>query len=464
MTPDMALTCFYVHSLSMGYGRFGTNLARALKDLGVDVYDDMPMPQENRRSHEHNIGSRSKACKAVMWASVPTHARGWWKNQHTTISTMWESSRLPESFRETMHHFDQVVVPSRQNQKLFSKYHPNVAFIPLGIDPSWWYPVARPALRERFTFLIGGSGPRKGTDLAHKAFRAAFQTWPKDGPVPYLTMKNPRSEPFYGDRVEIIGGKLAAEAEVDLYASAHCYLQPSRGEGFGLQPLQAMAQGCPTILTAAHGHDAFAHLGMGLSTTMAKSSYFIYGDAGEWWEPSLDELVDHMRWVYDHYDEALSNAAQSAKVVAEEFTWRRCAERYVELLGSLLTTPLEDPGEWFEPERKRYLVITTRDWRCDVAGTGYQFHAGQRYWEVADVKRILFEADLLDPACLTSYQRMDRSEAPYEDHDVGLTQGQIEEMGEYSASRNYCRLCHQRLGSGELRADVIEREMEAAER
>jgi Glycosyltransferase len=444
----MELNCHFVHSRSMGYGRFGSSIVEALTALGVDVYDDMPMPDEARRAHEHNVGARRKLCRVTLWMSVPTHARGWWSNQYPVCYTMWESSGLPESFRETLHQFAQIVVPSRQNQELFSRYHPNVAFVPLGIDPTWWHPLLRPPLGSRFTFLIAGAGPRKGTDLAYKAFRAAFSTWPKDGPIPYLVMKNPRSEPFYGERIEIIGGKISAQAEVDLYASAHCYVGPSRGEGFGLQPLQAMAQGCPTILTAAHGHDAFAHLGLPLSTTMAKSAYFIYGDAGEWWEPSLDELVDHMRWVYANYDEAVAMARTSAEVIAAEFTWRRAGERLIDVIGmDRLTTPLADPGEWFTPERKRYLVITNRDWACDIAGTAYQFRQGERYHELADVKRILYEANILDPACLDP------------DDDTGLTESQLAEMKDYSASRSFCRACGQRLGSGEQRADVIEREL-----
>ena len=62
--------------------------------------------------------------------------------------------------------------------------------------------------------------------------------------------------------------------ELDLYRSCHAYLQPSRGEGFGLQPLQALALGRPTILTNAHGHASFAHLGIPLDSTMQKAAYF----------------------------------------------------------------------------------------------------------------------------------------------------------------------------------------------
>ena len=186
-------------------------------------------------------------------------------------------------------------------------------YVPLGVDTERWVYVPRTMPTTRFNFLIGGRGQRKGTDLAYKAFRKCFpnNSWPEDMPVPYLILKSPRPEDHYGDRIENVGGYLDGPDERDLYASAHCYLAPSRGEGFGLQPLQAMAQGLPTILTAADGHEAFAKYGMGLSSKLEKAGYFIYGD-GEWWEPDFDELCDTMLWTYYNYAEAVEMAKTNA--------------------------------------------------------------------------------------------------------------------------------------------------------
>lgn len=439
----LALNLNYVHGESIGYGRFGINLAAALSALGVEVYDDMPQPDWARRDHEDPVGHRRGRCHVVCWVSTPTHARGWWSDQYPVISTMWEASQLPESFRENLHNFAKVLVPSNQNLELFSRYHPDVEMVPLGVDPKVWRYVPRTPPDATFRFLIGGSGPRKGTDVAYKAFRAAFPDRHRDGPTPVLVMKNPRAEPFYGPNIEIISGRIPAEAEIDLYASAHCYLQPSRGEGFGLQPLQAMAQGCPTVLTAAHGHDSFAHLGLGISAALTKSAYFIYGDAGDWWEPNFDELVDQMRWVYDNYDQAVVDAAISAEVIADDFTWENTARRTVVAIGTdqLETSPGD--GDWFTPEARLYSVVTNRDWKCDVAGTSYYFRKGVEYRESADVKRILHEAEILDPVCLDGT-------------DTGLAPSQVAELAAYSAKHSFCPTCHQQLNTQPTRADVEE--------
>lgn len=418
----MQINLNYVHAEGIGYGRLGVKLAECLTEAGVEVYDHMPVPEGVVYDVKGAEGRHPGTAHDICWVSVPTHAAGWWSTQRRSIFTMWESMRLPEQFRESLHNFDVVMVPSDQNVELFGRYHDNVQRVLLGVDPAEWHYVERTEPGMFFDFLIGGSGPRKGTDIAFDAFKAAFPTADGSGPIPRLIMKNPRGEDFAFDgRVQVIGGKLPAEEEQALYASAHCYLQPSRGEGFGLQPLQAMAQGCPTILTDAHGHESFAHLGYGISAEAGPASYFIYGDAGEWWEPNVDELVDAMRFVYANYDQACADAKVAAEIVAEDFTWANTAEQFMGCLG--LGQPFT-PGEWVEPSLLKYRIRVTQEMRCDIAGRRLIFEAGKDYYDLADVKRIFAEAGILDPDCIS-------------DEDGGLTDEQVARLGKATAERQH---------------------------
>lgn len=433
---EMSMHLLYVHSTSIGYARYGVKLAEALKKLGVDI-DDTLDPSSIPRN-------------LTCWVSTPTHAQGWFKSQHTVLSTMWESMSIPESFREGIHNFDQILVPSEQNLELFSRYHDNVAKVPLGVDSKEWMYRKRQAPTSRFVFLIGGSGPRKGQDLAYQAFRKVFKTWPSSMPVPILQFKSPRPVDYVGERIEHIGGRISDEAERDLYGAAHCYLQPSRGEGWGLQPLQAIAQGCPTILTDAHGHAEFAYLGYGISAKPTKSAYFIYGDAGDWWEPSLDELCEQMEYVYYNYGAACEFAEMTSAAAHRQFTWDKCAERFVKAIGHRhFEREYHGDGTWIKPDIKRFLVRVLIPWACDVAGDQYQFVPGKDYWEIADVKRILYEARhgnelVLDPSCVVLNAETDPTV------ECGLTLKQLESFGGYSAKAEFCQSCHQKLGSGEL--------------
>lgn len=440
----MQINLSWVHNSEIGYGRLGNELAKALTSIGVEVHDGLPTPTD----------ASGTITGTACWVSVPTHAKGWWKCQRPVMFTMWEATNLPPAFRETMDEFETILVPSQQNVDLFSQYHPNVKLVTLGVDPADWHLTPRQRPRRFFDFLIGGSGPRKGTDLAFKAFGDAFpnNSW-GNGPVPRLIMKNPRGEKqFFGDRIERVTGRISAEEEIATYERAHCYLQPSRGEGFGLQPLQAMAQGIPTILTGAHGHASFAHLGHALDSTLVKADYFIYGDAGDWWEPDYDQLVERMRWVYENYDAALAHAHKGSEVVAKEFTWTRCAEHFVEALGDLPPAKIVPDGTdgWYVPTRKQFPIILSRPYTADIGGHVYQWEKGKTYYESSDVKRILFDLNVLDPACLVG------------EMDVGLAPDQVEQIPDYTGRHAFCHSCHQQLNSGIQQADVLLAEEAAA--
>lgn len=442
----MQLNLNYTHSENIGYGRLGVKLAQALEAKGVEVFTHMPPPDGVTFDVVGAQGRKAGTASTACWVAVPTHATGWWSTQQVAIFTMWEAMRLPESFRENLHQFDVILVPSEQNVELFSEYHDNVQLVLLGVDPTEWHYVERQDPGRYFNFLIGGSGARKGTDLAYRAFLAAFPTADGSGPIPKLVMKNPRGEAFHHDRVDLITGKIPPDEEQALYADAHCYLQPSRGEGFGLQPLQALAQGCPTILTDAHGHASFAHLGYGISSTPKVSEYFIYGNAGEWWEPDFDELVDQMRWVYDNFGEAKEKAKVASAVIAQDFTWANTADQF---LAAVPDAGPFVPGEWIQPEPLRFRIRVRRHIKADIAGRRVIMDPGVDYWEMADVKRILWESGDLDPTCVQD--------------DATITLAQMEARGLGKREADYCVSCGQRYGTGLTKADDLVLEQSAGD-
>ncbi len=152
-------------------------LAAALQARGMAIFDDLGVgPLTVNTSDEieaanaieldieNFAGRRSKRTNAVCWASTPSHAGWWYKVQHTSIITMWEARKLPEPFRENLHEFDTIVVPSEQNVELFSQYHPNVKCMPLSVDPVEWNYTPRQS-GAFFNLLIGGSGLRNGTAI-----------------------------------------------------------------------------------------------------------------------------------------------------------------------------------------------------------------------------------------------------------------------------------------------------------
>jgi glycosyltransferase involved in cell wall biosynthesis len=445
----------------------GVKLAEAIERQGVDVFDDLPNPQGSgaQKFIPHTNG-KSATCGHVSWLSTPGHYRGHWQGQTTSLLSMWESNLLPEPFRESLDVFDTIVVPSQQNVDLFSRYHKNVKFVPLGIDPDQWYQTPRPTLDEpHFTFFISGGGYRKGSELVIDAFRKVFDSRVPDGPAPRLFVHSAKASDFPKDeRIHLITGKLTDDEERALYAMAHCYVQPSRGEGFGMRPLQAIAQGCPTIATNAHGHAAFGHLityplGWTLQETPPQS--FHHGPAGSWWEPNFDELCQAMEDVYLHYNWALSRARLNAQLCAQQFTWDKTATRYLNAIGrENLELPDVEPTQWIEPVARRYLVRVNSTRFFEVGGMQYLLEPGKDYFEPADVKRVLFDGGHLDLACLPQNMRIDTGEdgpgIPMTMLETGLTPEQLADIPNYTGAHAMCPTCTQRLNTNPMTLEEMD--------
>lgn len=446
---DRQLNFTYLHSNKIGYGVHGLATHRGLTNIGIDVYDAITGSGDNDIA-----GKRAGICKDALFLTIPTHVNGWWEGQRAHIFTMHEGTEVPESFRDNLDHFETLMVPSQACVEAFSNYHTNVKYVPLGVDSATWRYRRRNHEDMWFNFMISGMGNRKGLDLTHKAFLKVFRGRKTDGPIPRLIMKIPKNvgeEKFYGENVTIINGYMSKADEVSLYETIHCYVQPSRGEGWGMQPLQAIAQGIPTILTNAHGHVPFAKYGYGLSATKVKTEYLaMYGRSGDWWEPNFDELCAHMEWVYDNYAEAERKAEINSASAIQEFTWENSALKIVEAIGgsAQLRERFETlPTKWVSPTgNRRFRLITNRNYRADIGGIVYMFLKGKEYWELADVKRVLFESGVLDPASL--------------DDGAGLSEGQLALMNDYRADHQACPTCGRGGEDDPIRIQSDERDLQ----
>lgn len=371
---------------SAGYGTMNHYFARELARLGVtDVAYD---------------GINGKVDPVILFGAPPPHVRKWWKGQRTVLATMWETLNIPATFRCKLDNFDTLIVPSEQNLDMFSEYHPDVRYVPLGVDTDIWH--YTPRKHEKiFTFFSMANSARKGNNLLTKAFRAVFGD---GGGVVQLVVLDPRLHVRGGRGIVPIHRHLPEAELIALYEMANCYLAPSRGEGFGFQPLQAMAQGCPTILTDAHGHAQFAHLGIPIPAGVSDSYGFVHSDAGQWWEPDFDALCGAMKDVYEHYADACSYAAFNARRVAEEWSWKLPGHILLDQLGDL-SGPMIDKTVEVVPEQRLYLLRVTRPCPCTIGGVEYHFKPGVDYHEYSDVKRVIYESGYLDTSCIDNKEQ-----------------------------------------------------------
>ena len=265
----------------------------------------------------------------------PHMVKGWWDGQYRVLFTMWETDELPPSMWELFPQYDQILVPCKHNVDLFSKYHDNVAMVPLGVDTDLWSTRSRKPGKKPFRFLAGGSHwKRKGLDIVLEAFQhitgdVELHLKCKDdivGGVPAI------SHP----RVFIHNQVMTPEEERDFYWSMNCYLAISRGEGWGLMPHQAIHAGLPTIISDTSGHKEFAQYAHAVIPTVAVPSQEerLY-NIGNWDEADLDVLIQEMQTIVDQWSKVPVPSPTP-------YTWDYAADQLLAALpkGKPLTTKI----------------------------------------------------------------------------------------------------------------------------
>lgn len=125
----------------------------------------------------------------------------------------------------------------------------------LGVDPFWGTAPAEASPKVPYLLFVGNLKPHKNLSGALDAFAALC------GHIPHSLVVLGKREGFLtgdgaaqrralqlGERVRFTGQVSDAELR-QYYAHADALLLPSFYEGFGLPPLEAMAAGCPVIVS-----------------------------------------------------------------------------------------------------------------------------------------------------------------------------------------------------------------------
>lgn len=187
-----------------------------------------------------------------------------------------------------------------------------ITVTPLGVDPAWAEPAGPPlpGLPAEYVLAVGTLEPRKGLDV----LLAAYRELPAAPPLVLVGAAGwgEALDAAHLDPSRVIRpGYLTDEQVRAAVAHATLLAFPSRYEGFGLPPLEALAAGTPVVAS---------DLPVTREVLGRHASYAPAGDA-----PALAAaLADALA----HPPGAADRAA--AREYAATFTWSRCADRTVD--------------------------------------------------------------------------------------------------------------------------------------
>ncbi|MFP4439540.1 MAG: glycosyltransferase family 4 protein [Chloroflexaceae bacterium] len=188
----------------------------------------------------------------------------------------------------------------------------------------------------------------KGWDILLRAYRAAFRPSdpvllilkvdcrvPAANPVRELAQFLPQPSP----RVALIYNQpLTLEQMVELYQCADCFVLPTRGEGWGMPILEAMACGTPAIATNWSGPTTFVNEANGyplpIQSLRATDSLSPYYQHARWAEPDEAALVDMLRHVAANPEER-QRKGQLAAQEAQRWSWSRGIDSICQRLAAM---------------------------------------------------------------------------------------------------------------------------------
>lgn len=195
---------------------------------------------------------------------------------------MFECHRIEQTWVDKCNRMDEIWVPSTFNIQTFSASgvdQNKMKVIPLGVDSDKYRPALEPMTipgKRKYTFLsICHFDLRKGIDILIRIFAREF----KDEDVCLIIKTRASSQEEIHNQQAMINqsvmneigrsldsiilistiGAWTEEQMAQLYISADCYVLPTRGEGWNLTIMEAMACVVPVITTSWSAHLDFVN-------------------------------------------------------------------------------------------------------------------------------------------------------------------------------------------------------------
>ena len=323
------------NDVGSGYGKIGNYLPAALEFAGVERVE--------LRSCDWD------------WRITIGGPRAWLLGKGTGVvediiqHTMFEAYPLPPDWAPVLNRCAALWVPASWNVEVYrdSGVTAPIFVAGYGVNDNLFHPMKR--VREEgepYTFIWAGTslgdgktlGDRKGGELVIEAFRKLALP---DARLIIKVAPGSVVKRISGDpNIMILVNNIREMDYAALIGSADCFVYPSRGEGFGLQPLEAMAVGLPVIAPAYSGMADFIESETAIPLPVrgevtAHLYKHIYDYDCVWADIRVDDVADRMRWAYDHREEARAIGCRAAALVAKRWTWRVAGRKALKALGGL---------------------------------------------------------------------------------------------------------------------------------
>ena len=242
-------------------------------------------------------------------------------NQIRIAYSMFESSRIAKNWVHDLNdHFDAVVVPDEFLVEVYknSGVKTPIFVLPLGVDlTAFLQAPLKKSKKHPFVFAsFGTCDCRKNQLLLVRSFYKAFG----NNPNVLLKLCWRHASPDYRNavlaeiaaknmkNVRIEEGPIDKNTYLHRFSSIDCLVNITLGEGFSIQPREAMALGIPVIVSNNTAQTTICSSGLveAVPATIEQAAHFPFpGSFGVQYACSVGDVVLSLRRMYKHYEDYL---------------------------------------------------------------------------------------------------------------------------------------------------------------
>ena len=227
-----------------------------------------------------------------------------------------------------------IIAPSQATKRDLIRHlgvpEKRISVVYEGVDHDVFRPVERRVFTDPYVLFVGSEHPRKNLATLFRAFARVKADGffpelklvkvgaPGSGEAPFREQSVRAAREAGVEEDVIFVGRAVGDELAAYYSGAECLVLPSLYEGFGLPPVEAMACGCPVVVSNV--------------TSLPE----IAGDAALLVDPTDDAAL--ARAIVALLDDAALRAGLRARGLARaaEFSWERAATETLAVYERLL--------------------------------------------------------------------------------------------------------------------------------
>ena len=313
---------------NLGYGQAAFNIFNSLKRLGVNV--------------DFNL----KKADIEICFSHPKEHIFFDPTSYKIVYSAWESTDLHPDWKRNMMQGDEIWATSDWVADVWKNLFPNKEIFTYkhGINQEW-KPRLRKESHKPFTFLhVGEPYARKDGQLVVDSFIELYGNNPdyrlvlKANGINTIKVKDPRhgflsSPAACYENIVMIDNFLTNEQMIGLHELCDVFVYPSWGEGWGLQPMQALATGMPVISTDGWA-DYYKYINWRVDSRWIISPWQDI-HPGSMMKPEKESLKEQMQKCVEEYDSVLQQTFRNAFKMHKEYDWLEVTKPAVARLNEI---------------------------------------------------------------------------------------------------------------------------------